>query len=132
MMVIGASAETVPSGMTGGLNATSICVIRREPWLTPNAGVTAREVSIQTGVIGCAGFAVAQVVPTGIVTSCCPFQQTCNPGCRNGEVPSTVWGGFSKPIRFCLLVILTHLKGSALLLPVFGTWTWVKAGFGNW
>src|SRR5258708_34280416 len=35
------------------------------------------------------------------------------------------------PIRFCLLVILTHLKGSALAVPVLGTWAVVKVVLGN-
>src|SRR5580765_5322248 len=96
-------------GTNGGLNATSICTMRLEPGFWPNFGVTANDVSSQTGIRD--GVCPAHVVPGGITISCDPFQQTCSP--LVATVPSmavapTFW--VSGPMKFCLLAILTHLN----------------------
>src|SRR5689334_23268281 len=113
-MVIGAWVEIAPGGVIGGDSATSICVMRRAPTLLPVPGVIAREVRSHTGIMDC-GACAWQVAPKGMGVSLVPSQQICN---RVLPVPSTVWP--RSPMKFCLLVIRTHLKGRALLVPVLG------------
>src|SRR6185369_8133010 len=80
--------------------------MRRAPGFCPTFGVTAKDVSSHTGFA--VGTCASHVAPTGIAISFPPSQQTWSPFAVD---PSTVL--LSGPIRFCLLVILTHLKGKA-------------------
>src|SRR5215813_8023748 len=73
--VMGARVDTVAFTLMGGLKATSICVIRREP-----LGVVASEVSNHTGFIvsALADFMLGQF-PGVVTNSCFPSQHTCCP-----------------------------------------------------
>ena len=51
-------------GIIAGFKATSICTIRREPGFKPIGGVTARDVTCQTGVV--VGVSASQVVVLGV------------------------------------------------------------------
>src|SRR5215472_4826356 len=115
--VMGAKVETVAFTLMGGLKATSICVIRREP-----LGVIASEVSNQTGFIvsALAEVMLGQSAGTpggpGTTHSCFPSQHTC----LSGPLPLSTSCPLSSPIWFCLLVMRTHLKGSAPAVLLFG------------
>src|SRR6267142_4653776 len=99
-------------GRMAGLSATSICRMRRDPEMLPRAGSTPSDVTSHTGrmSVGC-----VRQVPLVMTDSFVPSQQTWAP---TGLVESTDWP--SSPMRFCLFVTLTHLKGMALAWPVLG------------
>jgi hypothetical protein len=80
--------------------------MRLEPGFWPNFGVTANEVSSQTGIS--TGICAPHVAPAGITISCDPSQQTC---CPAVEAVLTDW--LRGPMKFCLFAILTHLNGIA-------------------
>src|SRR6266851_4743265 len=109
----GACVEMGAGAIKGGFKATSICTIRLEPGFWPSGGVTASEVSTQTGVAW--GVINPHVrVPAGRGTSWVPFQQTCCPAVTPSAV-LTFW--LANPIKFCLLVTRTHLNARALAPP---------------
>src|SRR5713226_8267314 len=72
----GACVEMGAGAIKGGFKATSICTIRLEPGFWPSGGVTASEVSNQTGLAS-GVINLHERVPTGRGSSWVPFQQTC-------------------------------------------------------
>src|SRR6266851_7239898 len=116
----GACVEMGAGAIKGGFSATSICTIRLEPGFWPSLGVTASEVSNQTGV-ACGVISAHVGVKADKGSSWVPFQQTC---CPARAALLTFWGGWVgdpstpvKPIKFCLLVTRTHLNARALAPP---------------
>src|ERR1051326_830486 len=101
--------------------------MRRDPGLFPTPGVTASEVSSHTGFA--TGVSAPQL-PGAAAISCVPFQHPCcpaDPAVADPAVPSTDCGA-SRPMKFCLLIILTHLKANAFALFKPGMSAFVSAG----